>query len=63
MIDAKLYPYMKIDINSVTINLDKIKIKDLGDHLIKIQLINSDLAFTEYSFTLKITKQENYIKI
>jgi hypothetical protein len=48
VIDVKLYPYLNIDIDSATIDLKKIRIQDYGDHLIKIQLINSDYKFTEY---------------
>ncbi len=57
VIDVKLYPYLNIDIDSATIDLKKIRIQDYGDHLIKIQLINSDYKFTEYQLKLKITEK------
>ncbi len=34
--------------DSVTIDLKKVRNQDFGDNLIKFQLINSDLKFTEY---------------
>ncbi len=57
VIDAKIYPYLNIEINSATIDLKKIRIQDYGDHLIKFQLINYDMKFTEYKFKLKITEK------
>ena len=48
IIDAQDYPYLNIDIDSVTVDLKKIRNQDYGDHLIKFQLINSDMKFTEY---------------
>ena len=48
IIDVQDYPYLSVDIDSVTVNLKKIRSQDYGDHLIKFQLINSDMKFTEY---------------
>ncbi len=48
IIDAQNYPYLNIEIDSVTVDLKKIRSQDCGDHLIKFQLINSDMKFTEY---------------
>ena len=35
IIDAKLYPYLNIDIDSATIDLKKVRNQDFGDNLIK----------------------------
>jgi hypothetical protein len=35
IIDAQDYPYLNIDIDSVTVDLKKIRNQDYGDHLIK----------------------------
>ena len=35
IIDAKLYPYLNIDLDSVIIDLKKVRNQDFGDNLIK----------------------------
>ena len=49
---------MKVDLDKITVDLNLIKTKDIGNHTIPLRLISNDNIMNEYNFTFTITKQK-----
>ena len=49
---------MKIDLNKITVDLNLIKGKDIGNHIITLYLTSNDNIMNDYNFTLTITEQK-----
>ena len=53
-----LYPFLKIDLNKITVDPNLIKTKDIGNHTIMLRLTCNDNIMNDYNFTLTITEQK-----
>ena len=56
--DKDLYPFLKIDLNKITVDLNLIKRKDIGNSIITLYLTSNDNIMNDYNFTLTITEQK-----
>ena len=54
--DKNLYPFLKIDLNKITIDPNLIKTKDIRNHTITLRLTSNDNIVNDYNFTLTITE-------
>jgi hypothetical protein len=52
------YPFLKIDLNKITVNPNLIKAEDIGNHTITLRLTSNDNIVNYFNFTLTITKQK-----
>ena len=53
-----LYPFLKIDLNKITVDPNLIKTKDIGNHKITLRLTSNNNIVNDFNFTLTITKQK-----
>ena len=49
---------MKVDLDKITVDLNLIKTKDIGNNTITLYLTSNDNIMNEYNFTFTITKQK-----
>ena len=49
---------MKVDLDKITVDINLIKTKDIGNNTITLYLTSNDNIMNEYNFTFTITKQK-----